>query len=88
VTCEEAPGQGFSHGRVFAPLDLFACPPVLVWLYGVRSVRGHSIHPLSLLLIVWAVQGEEALGRGLFAVWDVVFPHFGFLRAYRFSLFV
>ena len=44
--------------------------------------------PLSLLLIVWAVQGEEALGRGLFAVSDVVFPHFGFLRAYRFSLFV
>jgi hypothetical protein len=36
----------------------------------------------------WAVQGEEAPGRGFFAVWVVVFPRLGFLRAYRFGLVV
>ena len=34
----------------------------------------------------WAVQGEEAPGRGFFAVWVVAFPLSGFLRAYRFGL--
>jgi hypothetical protein len=38
----------------------------------------------------WAVQGEEATGRGFFAVWElvwvVVFPRLGVLRAYRFGL--
>jgi hypothetical protein len=36
----------------------------------------------------WAVQGEEAPARGIFAVWVVVFFGTVFLRAYQFGLVV